>query len=85
MLAVVLLIAFFSLRSNLGLEVKAADAPRFDYVTIVSPIFSYQGDQGVLLLDRRNGNVWFFARTTELGIVYKDPVKVSRLPLEKLE
>jgi len=84
-LVAILLIAFLSLRSNLGLEVKAADTVRFDYVTIVSPAYVHQGNQGVLLLDRRNGNVWFFGRTNELGMAFKDPIMISRLPLDKLE
>ena len=38
-----------------------AQGAQFDYVTIVSTVFLYNGERGLLLLDRRNGNVWFMA------------------------
>ena len=63
----------------------AADVGRFDYVSIVSPVYLYQGRQGVLLLDKRNGNVWFVGRGDETNISFRDPVFVVRLPLEKLD
>jgi len=69
-------------------DIKAsADSGRFDYVCVVSPMFLYQGNQGVLMMDKRNGNVWFIAKSGDGtgNIAFKDPVFVARLPLEKLD
>lgn len=58
---------------------------KFDYVTIVSPMYQYKGITGVLLLDTRNGNVWFIGRGDEAALTFRDPVFVVRLPLEKID
>jgi hypothetical protein len=60
----------------------AADSARFDYVHIVSPMYLYQGRQGILLLDKRNGNVWFSPKGDEINISFRDPSFVVRIPLE---
>jgi hypothetical protein len=62
----------------------SADSGQYDYITIVSPLYLYKGSQGVLLLDKRNGNVWFVARSQDQDLSYEDPVLVVRFPLEKL-
>jgi hypothetical protein len=63
-----------------------ADSGQFDYVQIISAQFIYNGATGVLLLDKRNGNVWFTERNADnMQIAFKDPVFVVRLPLEKLD
>ena len=59
-----------------------AQAARFDHVQIVSAVFLYKGQQGLLLLDRRNANVWFVPKAEEK---FQDPVFVLRLPFEKLD
>ncbi len=59
-----------------------AEGARFDHVVVVSAVFLYQGRQGLLLADKRNGNVWFMPRVDEK---YLDPVFVMRLELEKLD
>ena len=59
-----------------------AQSSRFDHVTILATMFLYKGQQGLLLLDRRNGNVWFVPRQ---GDVFKDPVFVIRMQFEKLD
>ncbi len=59
-----------------------AQASRFDHVTILATTFLYKGQQGLLLLDRRNGNVWFVPRQDD---VFKDPVFVIRMQFEKLD
>jgi hypothetical protein len=59
-----------------------AQTAKFDHVHIVSPLFVYKGAQGLLVMDRRNANVWFIAKRDE---VYQDPVFVIRLPFEKLD
>jgi hypothetical protein len=59
-----------------------AQAARFDHVTILATTFLYKGRQESLLLDRRNGNVWFVPRQED---VFKDPVFVTRMQFEKLD
>src|SRR5215831_6577807 len=59
-----------------------AQASRFDHVMIVSTLFLYRGQQGLLLLDRRNGNVWFVPKQDD---AFKDPVFVMRMQFEKLD
>lgn len=85
LLAIAVLLAAVAVHPWLASEARvSADSGQFDYVTIISPMFLYQGNQGVLLLDRRNGNVWFIGKGNEMEISFKDPVFVVRLPLEKL-
>ena len=59
-----------------------AQSARFDHVQIVSPLFLYKGQQGLLVVDKRNANVWFIPRVDDQ---YKDPVFVVRFPFEKLD
>jgi hypothetical protein len=64
----------------------AADPVRFDYAYIVSPSFLYNGRQGILLLDKRNGNAWFLGKNNDnMKLSFADPVFVVRVPLEKLD
>jgi hypothetical protein len=62
-----------------------ADPRRFDYASVLSPAYVYRGNYGVLLLDNRNGNVWFFGKTNDFDVTFHDPVLITRLPLEKLD
>jgi len=73
-----------SLHSMPGATVHA-DSGRYDYLQIVSPVYLYQGNQGVLLLDKRNGNVWFIGKGNEMTITFKTPVFITRLPLDKMD
>ncbi len=84
---ILLVIAFFlgwlALRPLFEPAVQVqAQSARFDHVAIVSTVFLYKGRQGLLLADKRNGNVWFMPRVDE---VYQDPVFILRLQLEKLD
>jgi hypothetical protein len=45
-------------------------------------MYLYKGVQGLLVLDRRNGNVWFIPKVNE---VFQDPVFVVRMQFEKLD
>jgi hypothetical protein len=86
LILVALLLAVIASQLWLRNEVAvSADSGRYDYVSIVSPMFLYKGNQGVLLLDKRNGNVWFVAKSQDMNISFKDPVLVVRFPLEKLD
>jgi hypothetical protein len=67
--------------------VVAADSGRFDYLNVVSPAYIYNGRQGVLLLDKRNGNVWFLEKSTadNMKVSFSDPIFVTHVPLEKID
>jgi hypothetical protein len=59
-----------------------AQSSRFDHVVIASTVFLYKGQQGMLVLDKRNGNVWFFPRVNE---AFQDPLFVMRVQFEKID
>ena len=64
----------------------SADSPKYDHVSIVAPVFLYKGQQGLLLMDKRNGNIWFIGRgSDQLTLKYGDPVFVTQIPLDKLD
>jgi len=87
LLAITLFLGVIALRPYLEPETKVtADSGRFDYASVVSPAFIYNGRQGILLLDKRNGNVWFIARNeANMTVSLADPVFVIHVPLEKLD
>jgi hypothetical protein len=62
--------------------IAQAQAARFDHVYIAASGFLYKGQQGLLVMDRRNGNVWFIGKTVDR---FLDPVFVIRMPFEKLD
>jgi hypothetical protein len=62
--------------------IVSAQSSRFDHVLIAATVFLYKGQQGMLVLDKRNGNVWFFPRVNE---GFQDPVFVMRLQFEKID
>ena len=74
-----------ALRPYVHPQAALAFTGKFDYVNVISPMFLYKGTQGVLLMDMRNGNVWFISRGDAMNPTYKDPVFVVRLPLDKLD
>jgi hypothetical protein len=59
-----------------------AQSARFDHVTIMSAGFLYKGQQGLLVLDKRNGNVWFYPKVND---AFQDPVFVMRMQFEKID
>jgi hypothetical protein len=82
----ILLLGVIATRPFYDREATAsADSGRFDYVHVVAPVFLYKGKQGLLLLDKRNGNVWFIGKADELELKYQEPVFVTQIPLEKLD
>jgi hypothetical protein len=62
-----------------------ADSNRLTYVDVISTAYVYRGTQGVVVMDKRNGNLWFFANSTSFDMPFSDPVLISRLPIEKLD
>ena len=64
----------------------SADAAKYDHVSILAPVFLYKGQQGLLLMDKRNGNIWFLGRgSDQMSLKYGDPIFVTQIPLEKLD
>jgi hypothetical protein len=59
-----------------------AQSARFDHVFIASTVFLYKGNQGMLVMDRRNANVWFIPKVSDN---FQDPIYVMKLPFEKLD
>ena len=63
-----------------------ADSGRFDYVQIITTSFLYKGAQGVLILDKRNGNLWFIGKGQDMDKAwFHDPVFIMKTPLDKLD
>ena len=84
--AILMIIALFlgiiAIRPFLHPGAVSAQSNRFDHVQLVSAGFLYKGQQGLLVLDRRNANVWFIQRSDDK---FLDPVFLVRLPFEKLD
>lgn len=59
-----------------------AQSSKFDHVFLVSTLFLYRGQQGLLVMDRRNANVWFIPKVND---AFQDPIFVVRMPFEKLD
>lgn len=66
----------------LSVQTVHAQAAQFDHINVISAVFLYQGQQGLLLLDKRNGNVWFMPRK---DTTFGDPQLLLRVPFEKLD
>lgn len=64
-----------------------AQAARFDHIYIVSPTFLYKGAQGLLLMDKRNGNVWFIPKGNDASQMpfSGSPSYIFRIPFERLD
>ena len=80
-------LGFIALRPLYSPDARvSADSSKFDHVYIVAPVFLYKGQQGLLVMDKRNGNIWFIGRGTDhLNLKYSEPVFVTQVPLEKLD
>jgi hypothetical protein len=59
-----------------------AQAAKFEHVFVISTLFLYKGQQGLLVMDRRNGNVWFIPKEADS---FRDPIFVIRMQFEKLD
>jgi hypothetical protein len=83
LLVIAVLLGVLALRPLVepGTTVSAQSA-RFDHVMIASTGFLYKGQLGMLVMDKRNGIVWFFPRVNE---GFMDPVFVIRLQFEKID
>ena len=83
LLIIALLLGVQAIRPRLGTPTAVmAQGARFDHVLIVSTMFLYKGQQGLLVLDQRNANIWFIPKVEEN---FQAPVFVTRVPFEKLD
>jgi len=82
LLVIAVFLGMIALRPYLEPVEARAEAARFDHIFIASASFLYNGEQGLLLLDKRNGNVWFIPKMNK---GFKDPVFIVRVPFEKLD
>lgn len=83
LLAIALFLGVIAIRPLVEPPTTAMAQPaRFDHVLIVSTVFLYKGMQGLLVLDKRNGNVWFIPRANDS---FQDPLFIIRIPFEKLD
>ncbi|MEO8594906.1 MAG: hypothetical protein ABI759_16420 [Candidatus Solibacter sp.] len=83
LMTIVLLLGIIALRPILDPQDKVlAQSAQFDHVTIVSAVFLHKGQQGMLVLDRRNANVWFIPKVNDQ---FQNPVFVLRVPFEKMD
>jgi hypothetical protein len=81
MTALALLLGLIALGQLFEPRVKAqAEGARFDHVLIVSTMFVHKGQMGLLLLDRRNGNVWFVQTSIDESrqVPFGEPVFLVR-------
>jgi hypothetical protein len=74
-----LLFALLLLRPAVTVQ---ADGERFAHLHMVATQFLYKGAQGLLVLDKRNGNIWFYPNR---NFKFEDPLLVTRIPFEKLD
>jgi hypothetical protein len=80
---IAVLLGVQALRSFIDPVPKVLAQPaRFDHVLIVSAGFLYKGQQGLLVLDKRNGNIWFYPK---LNDAFQNPVFVMRMQFEKID
>ena len=83
LLLMVLLLGIIALRPFFDpMPAVLAQGSRFDHVFIVSTMFLYRGQQGLLVMDRRNGNVWFIPKKDE---TFQEPMFLVRMQFEKLD
>jgi hypothetical protein len=83
LLVIAVFLGIIAVRPLIVPEVTAMAQPaRFDHVYIAASTFLYKGQQGMLVLDRRNANVWFIPKVNDQ---FQTPVWVIRLPFEKLD
>ena len=83
--AIVLLLAVIAVRPYVDPSQIVRAEARFDHVSILSTSWLRNGRAGALLLDRRNGNLWYVPLQTERGAALGEPEFVIRAPFEKLD
>jgi hypothetical protein len=83
LMTIALLLGLIALRPFVEPASKVqAQAARFDHVFVISTLFLYKGQQGLLVMDRRNGNLWLIPKQNDM---FQDPVFIYRMQFEKLD
>ncbi|MBI4889750.1 MAG: hypothetical protein HY821_03930 [Acidobacteria bacterium] len=83
--AIAALLAIIAVRPFVEPGIVAHAESRFDYVQVLSTSWMRNGRPGILLMDRRNGNVWHMATQSDRGPGLGDPQFILRVPFEKLD
>lgn len=83
LLAIAIFLGMIAFRPFYAPEVTAfAQSARYDHVYLASTTYLYKGRQGLLVLDKRNANVWFIPKLEDR---FGDPVFMVRIPFDKLD
>jgi len=81
---IALLLATIAFRQHGSIETSVhAQTARFDHIHVIAANYLYKGEPGMLMLDKRNGNVWFMQRKGVLE--FDEPVFLIHIPFEKLD
>ena len=83
LLAIAIFLGMIAFRPFYAPGVTAfAQSARYDHVYLASTTYLYKGRQGLLVLDKRNANVWFIPKLEDR---FGDPVFIIRIPFDKLD
>ena len=85
LVAIILLLGILAVRPFIEPWQTVRAEARFDHVNVLSTGWIRNGRPGILLMDRRNGNVWYMGTQTEKGPTLGEPQFVLRVPFEKLD
>jgi hypothetical protein len=87
LLTIALFLGIIALRPIVYPSRVLAQTARFDHIAIISPVYIYKGVQGLLLLDKRNGGVWFIPKgNNDSETPFSGAPKfIFRIPFEKLD
>ena len=85
LVAITLLLGILAIRPYIEPSRIVQAEARFDHVNVLSTGWMRNGRPGILLMDRRNGNVWYMGTQTEKGPGLSEPQFVLRVPFEKLD
>ena len=85
LVAITILLGILAIRPYIEPSRIVQAEARFDHVNVLSTGWIRNGRPGILLMDRRNGNVWYMGTQTEKGPGLSEPQFVLRVPFEKLD
>jgi len=85
LVAITILLGTLAIRPYIEPSGTVRAEARFDHVNVLSPSWIRNGRPGILLMDRRNGNVWHMGTQMEKGPGLSEPQFVLRVPFEKLD
>jgi len=83
--AIVLLLAVIALRPYVEPSQIVRAQARFDHISILATNWLRNGRPGALLMDRRNGNLWYMPLQSDKGPGIGEPEFIARVPFEKLD